>query len=296
MIALVIGMILIAGTMKIYISSKQGYRVQSALGQLQETVRYGVDLITNDIRRAGYLGGNADTALIGGSQGVAPVAESCSTVDNSWGRMIDQPVFGLDDSRALFDCISADEYLRGDVLVLRYASEQVVDTFKSNRLYIRSALFSARIFKGLDEHFNTLPDNPQSTRELVAHAYFIGTSSEQCTDGSEIPALYWKYLDDDGKPQSEELLTGADNLQIRYGIDVNNDQSADQYLDADVISSSAAFSWDQVVSVRLWLLVGSGCPDSAFSDSDTYSMGDQSYQPVGQVLHQLYSTTVSLRN
>ena len=189
MIALVIGMILIAGTMKIYVSSKQGYRVQSALGQLQETVRYGIDLIANDIRRAGYLGGNADTTLVGGSQGVAPVAESCGTADNSWGRMIDQPVFGLDDTNALYDCISSDEYLRGDVLVLRYASEKVVDTFKANRLYIRSALFSARIFTGVESQFNTLPDIPQTTRELVAHAYFIRSSSEQCTDGSELPAL-----------------------------------------------------------------------------------------------------------
>ncbi len=296
MIALVIGLILVAGTMKIYVSSKQGYRVQNVLGQLQETGRYGIGLIADDIRRAGYLGGNADTALIGGSMGVVPVTDSCSTGDNSWGRMIDQPIFGLDDTNALYDCISSDEYLRGDVLVIRYASENVIETFEANRLYLRSALFSARIFKGVDEHFNTLPDNPQSTRELVAHGYFIGSSSEQCTDGSEIPALFWKYLDDDGIPQSEELLIGADNLQIRYGVDVNNDLSADQYLDADVISTNAAFNWNQVVSVRLWLLVGSGCPESAFTDSNTYSMGDQSYQPGSSLLHQLYSTTVSLRN
>jgi len=56
MIALIIGLILTAGAIQIFISSKATYRLESALSRLQENGRFIVDLIANDIRMAGYNG------------------------------------------------------------------------------------------------------------------------------------------------------------------------------------------------------------------------------------------------
>lgn len=56
MIALIIGLILTAGAIQIFISSKATYRLESALSRMQENGRYVVDTLAKDIRMAGYNG------------------------------------------------------------------------------------------------------------------------------------------------------------------------------------------------------------------------------------------------
>lgn len=56
MVALTVGLVLIAGVGQIYLSSKQTYRVQDAQSRLQENARYALELLTNDIRMAGFMG------------------------------------------------------------------------------------------------------------------------------------------------------------------------------------------------------------------------------------------------
>ncbi|NJD05835.1 MAG: hypothetical protein FIA97_04975 [Methylococcaceae bacterium] len=68
MIALVLSLILSAGVIQVYLSSKQSYRTQEGYSRLQENARYAMETMTRFIRLAGYkpYGTNAmpdDTAL-----------------------------------------------------------------------------------------------------------------------------------------------------------------------------------------------------------------------------------------
>jgi type IV pilus assembly protein PilW len=54
MIALLLGVFLLAGVMQIFISSRETYRVQEALSRLQENGRFAMDFIGRDIRMADY--------------------------------------------------------------------------------------------------------------------------------------------------------------------------------------------------------------------------------------------------
>lgn len=56
MIAMVLSLVLVAGTMQIYLSNKQTYRLQEAQSRVQESARYGLDFLTKDVREAGYSG------------------------------------------------------------------------------------------------------------------------------------------------------------------------------------------------------------------------------------------------
>ena len=56
MIAITIGLIILAVLSQVFVSSKQTYRVQEALSRLQENGRYAVDFMGRDIRKAGYAG------------------------------------------------------------------------------------------------------------------------------------------------------------------------------------------------------------------------------------------------
>jgi len=56
MIALVLGLLLTTGVISIFISSKQSYAQQDAQAQIQENVRFALEMIARDLRMAGYGG------------------------------------------------------------------------------------------------------------------------------------------------------------------------------------------------------------------------------------------------
>jgi type IV pilus assembly protein PilW len=56
MVAMVISLLLIAGTITIFISNKQAYRLNEASSRVQENGRFALDFIRRDVRMAGYHG------------------------------------------------------------------------------------------------------------------------------------------------------------------------------------------------------------------------------------------------
>lgn len=56
MIAMVIGLILTAGIIQLFMGSKQTYRFHDALSRVQENARFAIDALNYDIRMAGNLG------------------------------------------------------------------------------------------------------------------------------------------------------------------------------------------------------------------------------------------------
>lgn len=63
MVALVLGMLLITGVISIFITSKQGYANQDATSQLQENARFSLEMMSREIRMAGY-GGCSDAISV----------------------------------------------------------------------------------------------------------------------------------------------------------------------------------------------------------------------------------------
>lgn len=69
MIAMVIGVTLMAGVVQVAVTSKTNFVVGEELSRMQESGRFALDVMTNDIRDAGYLGftiadGSATTTVI----------------------------------------------------------------------------------------------------------------------------------------------------------------------------------------------------------------------------------------
>lgn len=298
LISMLLSMILLGGLLEIYLHSKQGYVLQKNMNELQEHGRYGLNLITEDLRRAGFANGNAGIEAIGGTSPPVTPATTCSITDNSWGRMIKQSIFGLNDTNVPYNpaghCISDAKYNGGDILVVRYASPVAATemnlSVNANRLYLRTSLFQGRLFKGQDQASNTITTVPQRASEIYAYAYYIGQSSRLCA-GAAIPALFREKLDANGRPEPEEVARGIERLQFQYG--VGNNGSVTQYFDADNVTD-----WEKVITVRVWLLARSSCPaGSGYQHSASYDMGDlATYAPTDNYYRRLYSTTIKVRN
>jgi len=321
MVAMVISLILMAGIAQIFISSKQSFTIQNTLGRQQENGRYASDVISQDLRRTGYWGGNADVTGVTGTEPPVAPAATCNTGDNTWARMIDQRIFGINHTEtaalAAYACINdGNGHSSHDVLVMRFASPWLVfptpttdqrPIENNSRLYIRSSLtisdLAGRIFKGTDKASSANDMNggaaappSERTSELIARAYYIGPSGQTC-NGISVPSLYREELDSNGRPVAEEVAYGVDNLQVRYGLDTDGDDSVDIYLDAGSSGLNEDSEWEQVIAVRYWLLTRSECPETGYTNDNIYNMGDLlNYTPNDGFRRQLYQSTVDLRN
>jgi len=338
MVALVITLILLGGIGQIFLSSKKSFVIQSSLGRIQENGRYAMDVLVSDLRRAGYWGGNADTSTIAGTEGTnLAVAETCPDTTagpSDWSRMLDRSIYGLNlagsekpsDGGNDYSCIQdsgATPYVRGDVMLMRYAHPSSVGSITKplpcnqaapnntiaacypNEYFLRSSLFRGRLFKGSDseDSDNNLVAPAIRTAELVARAYYIGTSNNTsaCPADGAVPSLFRISLVN-GAFTAEEVAYGVDNLQIKYGVDSSGDGVVNRYFDGDEIDSADATkpNWEDVVATRVWLLVRAECPETGFTPGGPYVMGDVSYTPADTAgrgyRRKLYVSTIQLRN
>lgn len=301
LVAVSLGLLVIAGVGQIYSAAKRSYDLQTSLARMQDVGRYAIDTLTQDIRRAGYWGltnmGDAGTTLTGH----VPPNGNCAG-DSTWGRMIGRRLFGLDGDAAPYACIGTH---KGDILVVRYADQRGITTFKNNYLYLRSAPYQASIVwgdpnapsaapSGEVELTNAVPAGPFSDHQLVAHAYYVQNSTTATCNEEPIPALVREEIEENGAPKRNELIIGVENIQFQFGIDTpatDATRSVNQYLNAHEVTN-----WNDVVAIRLWVLVRDECPDPAYTNTITYKMGNEEFTPNNHHRRQLYSTTVALRN
>lgn len=287
MVTLLLVAVLFNGLMEIFLSSRATYSATDNLTRLQENGRTAVDLLVVGLRRSGYLGGNSDISTIEGSLAPVSAASTCVVDDSSWARMIEWGVHGLNDTNDTYDCIETS-YLRGDVLTLRYASPwQVADAdLVSTRIYLRSSLFEGKLFLGTDtaDALNEVMDEPQRQHQMLAYTYYVRNTGRTCNDVA-VPGLFREALDADNLPVAEELIAGVENIQFQYHI-------GDRYVDADNVTD-----WGNLASVKMWVLVRSECPETGYTDTRTYVLGDlPDYTPADSYRRSLYSTVVALRN
>jgi len=288
MVAMLLGLFLLYALVEILVNGKQSFGSANQMSRLQENGRIATNLLVTDLKRAGYMGGNSNTTSIAGTAAAIDPNTTCATGNNSWGRMVGDPVFGINDSNAGYACIADADYLQGDVLTMRYTSPTIeTGALLPNRLYMRSSLFLGRLFVGADaaDPINDVSEKPVNVRQLQAYSYFVGDSKRTC-GGDLVPSLFRVRLDDNGQPLTEELLPGVENLQVQFG-------DGERYYNADELAMD---DWETIITVRTWLLVRGECTEAGFTDDRTYTMGDQVITPADNFRRQLYSNVVMIRN
>jgi type IV pilus assembly protein PilW len=322
MTALIIGSVLLAGLTQVFVASRQGYKLSESMGYLQESGRLALYTVSDEMRRAGWWGGNADVApfSLGSTTAlVPPTAANFNTCPNStvWALMMAQRAFGLDDSAGTYSCIpnsGTGEYLRGDVVVSRHAdSQQVTDVdmaTRVNTLFLRTDLFEGHVFTGSNatDELNKVSGSAELVAQyaLAANGFYVGASGATC-EGEKVPALFRISLTDAGVPQVQNLIAGVEDLQVQWGLDTDPvaDGVPNQYLDAGAVNW-ANWNWpatpgtSTIVSARIWVLARAECPDPTYKNDQTYEYGNKigtlAFKPGDHYRRQLFSTTIALRN
>jgi type IV pilus assembly protein PilW len=295
MVTLVLVGILLAGLVELFVSTKRNSAATDELSRIQETGRIAIQMLSSDVRRAGYLAGNVLPEAISGTLGAsdpnAPNTVNCAAGDNTWGRKVGQAIAGIDDDHTAYACLTDAEHLRGDVLTVRYASSWPipVGSMGAGGLYFRTNVVEGRIFDGTNagSATNTLVGAGVEDFALIAHSYFVGSTGRSCR-GEAIPALFRKSLSaTTGQPINEELLPGVEHLQFRY---LENSR----YRDADTVTD-----WADVSAVEIAVLVRAECPETGFENSRDFTLGDLgagAYGPDDAFRRQLFTTVTTIRS
>ncbi|MFN0160372.1 MAG: PilW family protein [Burkholderiales bacterium] len=90
-----------------------------------------------------------------------------------------------------------------------------------------------------------------------------------------------------------ELISDVQNMQIMYGVDNDNDGTANHYVRVNDVTDV-----NQIVSVRVWMLMRSPNPTANAVDSTTtHTMAGNVYGPFSdRFVRRVFYTTINLRN
>ena len=317
MVALSIGTFLLAGAVTVFGKTRDLYRTNDAAARLQETARYAMGTIEADLRMANYWGlmSRADLIENGPALDLAnlPAVDPTYTLPaelagyagtiNQCGPMwaIKLPAYIEANNGAYgFACAAFGTSVPGsDQLTIRRVSTEVIapaalgasaGQIKLQTSRVQGSLFSSGTVPG-----GYLPPLSE-TRALIANGYYVDQDSDE---RAGTPSLRRKQLDvAGGAPTITDLqiVPGVEDLQVELGADFNGDQNADYF----VQPNTAIPAGDQIVSVRVWLLVRAEQQESGFTDGRTYTYasrtGAAAYTPADAFRRVLVGKTIALRN
>jgi type IV pilus assembly protein PilW len=309
MVALTIGLVMIAGAGFVFAKSRDIYRTMETTARLQENARYAMSIIETDVRMANFWGLLSYPDLFTNSATAA--VPFSTTVSNNCGSSsafvtdVAKAVEGTNNSYSLSCTAYGNGAASGaDVLIVRRASTDRIPQTSSGvsaengRLLVESSRTQAELF--LATTSGAIPaayaqSDPvgqpplADTRRLIVNAYYVSADSSVATG---YPSLRRKTLISGPGFQDEEIIPGVEDLQVQLGVDVNDDRNADVFVNPGSVPSGGV-----VVAARIWLRVRAQDIDVAHVDSQPYVYADRNQAaPNDQVRRLVVMQTIQFRN
>jgi len=327
MVAITLGLVILAGLTTIFVNNSQTRSEVERVNQQTENGRYAMQLLTDDLRNAGYLAEFNPAPLATPTTKPDPCATDLPTLNVA----LPVAVQGYDNGAGAPTCLS-DLRAGTDILVIRRAGTCAVgetncDALVSGAPYFQASgcssateLSSTNItdYYALDTNLTNLTRhqrdcNPPTTAGTLApyhqyrtHIYFVSNNDKS---GDGIPTLKRAELGASGFT-IVPLVEGIENLQIEYGID-----TAVPTLGTPAVFTAAPDNynacagvtcvgyWRNTVAAKVNLLARNTTISGGYSDSKTYSLGlnaDGTLNTVGpfndQYKRHVYTSEVRLNN
>lgn len=296
MVALTIGLILVAGLMTLVVGNIQGYGELSKSGYQVDNARFSNQLLRDEISNAGYYG---DLSFVPGftSLPAAPCNTALSNVDARY--MI--PLQGVNEyssSNSALACKTGLSIKAGtDMLLVRRAASTAVALAARDaaKLYLASSADAAKVLASDTDtgavSFLSIP-RFQNVRAYQEKIFFVSTCNV-CSgnDADTIPTLKVIELKAAGWEGPTALVEGIEELELEYGLDSDEDGAVNSFVS---LPNSAA-QWASVAAVRFSMLVRN-IETSTNVVSKSYQVGPDLLTKSDSFKRHAYSMTVRLRN
>ena len=319
MISITIGLMILSAVAVVFVNTSAARNEIERTSRQIENGRYAIELISDDLRLAGFYGElNIGSVTVPG----ALPADQCSLDTDNWNAWIPLHVQGFDNGTGFSQttCALTNHKANTDILLVRrtrtcyagtgtptasYCGDTVSNTTPYMQVSLcasevtghkfgvanRGSVFSADTdFDRKKKDCSTAADK----REYYVRIYYISTENGR---GQNIPTLKRIELTSTGWT-TVSLVEGIEEFNVAYGLDTNNDGAPDSYS----ASPAAIGDWLNVVSVQFHVLARNLETSPDYTDSKTYTLGiDAANAPVtvtpgGGYRRHVYSSLVRLIN
>ena len=270
LIAVALGILLSWAILDVTLTSSRTAREVELTSETVENGRYLSQLLKNEIRLAGFYG-----RLENYSSGAVVQPDACTelaTADMINGMSF--PLFGLDGVAAGATTCNGDTLLTGsDALLIRRANTDFVTSttgLNANQHYLQASIKAMVLDTGTNNSNFTLLEKDGLTlapiREYHQDIYYVDDAN-----------VFKRLRLVNGAYTSEPMVEGVDDFQLVYGIDRSGDgiPNADGGNAAFVELPASADEWEDVVSVKIFLVLSSTNPAPGSNDAKTYSYADK---------------------
>ncbi len=314
MIAMLIGLLVTAAVIALVVNSSRTHNELTKTSRQIENARYATQLLSDEVRHAGYFG---RFFAVPGPTG-AGLPDPC---DNS-GGMVDLRN-ALEAGLALhiqahtnpgdLSCLPAANHRIGadgngtDIIVVRrVASMFTRDTadLEPDLFYMQTQPTQMRLDQGSNTTTFDLTEiggvPPAPIHRLHTDIYYLApcplldNPQGTCNNASpDLPTLMRLRLGPNGQWINEPLVEGIEDMRVEFGIDNTGDGVPNNY---EQMPATLA-QWVDVISVRLHLLARTTEATPAHTDEKQYNLGGVVLGPMNdQLRRRVFSTTIRLHN
>lgn len=303
MVALAIGSFLMIGAIQVYNQSRQAYVINDSIARVQETAQFAMDTVEADLRMASNWGRHSrgrsiEGRSLTGDDNPLDLAAPDNCGDN-WALNLGRPLEGTNNNYALACAATGGAQPNSDVITTRRATVAAT-VLDDGRLQIQTTRIQGELFDdgAIPAGFSVADSE---THDLLINSYYVSPDSELIPG---VPTLRRKTLVFVGGAsviQDQEVAPGVENMQIQFGVDTDDDNTVDRYVNpGDNIFDplDAAFiPGAKVITARIWLIIRSISPEIGLNDLRDYEPGDVDLGVQNDEFRRMQvSKTILLRN
>ncbi|HEU5295042.1 MAG TPA: PilW family protein [Burkholderiaceae bacterium] len=264
MVAMTIGLLLIAATTAIFINSSNVRRQIESSADVIENGRYGLDVLTRELSLAGYYG------TLGAPNGVT--INLCSTDPAVWADSLAVHAVGLNNAQADPACLNRKAGTDA-IFVQRASTCTTADAGAgcgedASNAYLQVSecgdeysITPFVVAKGQDAALKLQTRACDGTkaekRKLIRRIYYISTAD----------VLSYVDVTLAGVTAPVPLVENIEQMQVEYAVDANNDGTPDTF-------SATPADWSGATGLRVWLLARSADTSTQAAKALTIQISD----------------------
>ncbi|AGG87895.1 PilW family protein [Rhodanobacter denitrificans] len=312
MIAVAIGLALLAGLSSLYVSTSKARTEFNKTSEQVENGRFALQSITRDIEMAGFYG--RASQLIATSSYALP--DPCAAAPASMGFSttptvtVPLPVYGPALAATVLPCLATtlpNRATGAEVLTVSYVAGTTTAAANGTDYYVQRSgcetdsvpLVYSKTAADFTLHNKAAvaggtcsTSSAAELRKYVMRSYYVATCDVCSGAGADTTPTLKMAEFVNGTIQTSSLVTGIEDVHYSYGMDLDNNGSPDCYADNPSDTSavpaacataataasyawtaSATANWANVAAVRINLLSRNLDSTASWTDTRTYALG-----------------------
>ncbi|WP_159821421.1 PilW family protein [Colwellia sp. 20A7] len=305
-IALIIGLVIFAGVLSVFVGMRTTTSETSTYGELQENGRFAISVLSDDLLRQDFWGdytGSVGLSRISSTL-AAPVGECIGGGINNgtfplavghfrtlWGATVT-------NATILSGCRN-DAKIDSDILQLKRVISTPLALTAGDAAPVGNYYLVSNMNNGVIFSAGVVPNIEGSqVWEYQHHIYYI---REETHGSNTVPVLMQGRLAN--TLSFAPIIDGIEIIRFEYGVDMETEPTDSGYGIVNAYIPAANMTdelWDnaasRIISVKVYVLARSILKDNKYTNTNTYELGDFSYTVNDNYRRLLFSSTVTLYN